>query len=62
MLHFYIAKYSIMLQELEIEKGKYRELMKKYQTGSQETEEKVKIYTGNTSIVTAFSNVLFFLQ
>ena len=29
------------LQELEIEKGKYRELMKKYQMGSQETEEKV---------------------
>jgi hypothetical protein len=33
-----------VFQELEIEKGKYRELMKKYQTGSQETEEKVKIY------------------
>lgn len=33
------------LQELEIEKGKYRELMKKYQSGSQETEEKVYIYS-----------------
>ncbi|XP_060599548.1 myosin-2 heavy chain-like isoform X2 [Ruditapes philippinarum] len=30
------------VMELEIEKGKYRELMKKYQTGSQETEEKLR--------------------
>ncbi|XP_052819828.1 uncharacterized protein LOC128245659 isoform X2 [Mya arenaria] len=30
------------VMELEIEKGKYRELMKKYQAGSQETEEKLR--------------------
>ena len=34
-------EYFLSLQELEIEKGKYQELMRKYQAGSQETEEKV---------------------
>ena len=33
---------SSCAQELEIEKGKYQELMRKYQAGSQETEEKVR--------------------